>query len=152
MTNEAYDNTTTLDPRIAQRLKHDDKGLVAAVIQQFDTKEVLMVGYMNDEAIRRTLTTGRVTFWSRSRQEYWRKGDTSGHAQYVKSFALDCDGDAILVEVDQVGAACHTGKRSCFEEGDSCLWSWAIEPKNRRVSGERMQRTDPQVGCYMAKP
>ena len=101
MTNEAYDNTTTLDPRIAQRLKHDDKGLVAAVIQQFDTKEVLMVGYMNDEAIRRTLTTGRVTFWSRSRQEYWRKGDTSGHAQYVKSFALDC----------------HTGKRSCFEEG-----------------------------------
>ena len=64
MTNEAYDNTTTLDPRIAQRLKHDDKGLVAAVIQQFDTKEVLMVGYMNDEAIRRTLTTGRVTFWS----------------------------------------------------------------------------------------
>ena len=96
MTNEAYDNSTTLDPRIAERLKRDDKGLVAAVIQQFDTKEVLMVGYMNDEAVRRTLTTGRVTFWSRSRQEYWRKGDTSGHAQYVKSFALDCDGDAIL--------------------------------------------------------
>ena len=117
MTNEAYDNSTILDPRIAERLKRDDKGLVAAVIQQFDTKEVLMVGYMNDEAIRRTLMTGRVTFCSRSRQEYWRKGDTSGHAQYVKSFALDCDGDAILVEVDQVGAACHTGKRSCFEEG-----------------------------------
>ena len=92
MTNEAYDNSTTLDPRIAERLKRDDKGLVAAVIQQFDTKEVLMVGYMNDEAVRRTLTTGRVTFWSRSRQEYWRKGDTSGHAQYAKSFALDCDG------------------------------------------------------------
>ena len=114
MTNEAYDNSTILDPRIAERLKRDDKGLVAAVIQQFDTKEVLMVGYMNDEAIRRTLMTGRVTFWSRSRQEYWRKGDTSGHAQYVKSFALDCDGDAILVEVDQVGAACHTGNESCF--------------------------------------
>ena len=78
MTNEAYDNSTILDPRIAERLKRDDKGLVAAVIQQFDTKEVLMVGYMNDEAIRRTLMTGRVTFWSRSRQEYWRKGDTSG--------------------------------------------------------------------------
>ena len=92
-------------------------GLVAAVIQQYDTHEVLMVGYMNDEALRRTLTTGRVTFWSRSRQEYWRKGDTSGHVQYVKSLALDCDGDAILVQVDQVGAACHTGKRSCFEEG-----------------------------------
>ncbi|KAB7790822.1 phosphoribosyl-AMP cyclohydrolase [Bifidobacterium leontopitheci] len=118
MTDEmAYDNTTTLDPRIAARLKRDAKGLVAAVIQQYDTREVLMVGYMNDEALRRTLTTGRVTFWSRSRQEYWRKGDTSGHVQYVKALSLDCDGDAILVEVDQVGAACHTGKRSCFEQG-----------------------------------
>ncbi|MBW3079962.1 phosphoribosyl-AMP cyclohydrolase [Bifidobacterium saguinibicoloris] len=117
MTDIAYDNTTELDPRIARRLKHDAKGLVAAVIQQYDTHEVLMVGYMNDEALRRTLTTGRVTFWSRSRQEYWRKGDTSGHVQYVKSVALDCDGDALLVEVDQVGAACHTGKRSCFLEG-----------------------------------
>ena len=112
-----YDNTDELDPRIAARLKRDARGLVAAVIQQYDTHEVLMVCYMNDEALRRTLTTGRVTFWSRSRQEYWRKGDTSGHVQYVKSLALDCDGDAILVQVDQVGAACHTGKRSCFEEG-----------------------------------
>ena len=112
-----YDNTDELDPRIAARLKRDARGLVAAVIQQYDTHEVLMVGYMNDEALRRTLTTGRVTFWSRSRQEYWRKGDTSGHVQYVKSLALDCDGDAILGQVDQVGAACHTGKRSCFEEG-----------------------------------
>ena len=112
-----YDNTDELDPRIAARLKRDARGLVAAVIQQYDTHEVLMGGYMNDEALRRTLTTGRVTFWSRSRQEYWRKGDTSGHVQYVKSLALDCDGDAILVQVDQVGAACHTGKRSCFEEG-----------------------------------
>ena len=112
-----YDNTDELDPRIAARLKRDARGLVAAVIQQYDTHEVLMVGYMNDEALRRTLTTGRVTFWSRSRQEYWRKGDTSGHVQSVKSLALDCDGDAILVQVDQVGAACHTGKRSCFEEG-----------------------------------
>ena len=112
-----YDNTDELDPRIAARLKRDARGLVAAVIQQYDTHEVLMVGYMNDEALRRTLTTGRVTFWSRSRQEYWRKGDTSGHVKYVKSLALDCDGDAILVQVDQVGAACHTGKRSCFEEG-----------------------------------
>ena len=112
-----YDNSTALDPRIAARLKRDDKGLVAAVIQQYDTHEVLMVGYMNDEALRRTLTSGRVTFWSRSRQEYWRKGDTSGHVQYVKSLSIDCDGDALLVQVDQVGAACHTGKRSCFLEG-----------------------------------
>lgn len=112
-----YDNTKTLDQRIKDRLKYDDKGLVCTVVQQYDTHEVLMVGYMDDEALRRTLTTGRVTFWSRSRQEYWRKGDTSGHVQYVKGLSLDCDGDAILVEVDQVGAACHTGKRSCFDEG-----------------------------------
>ena len=117
MTDTTYDNSTELDPRIAARLKRDAKGLVAAVIQQYDTREVLMVGYMNDEALRRTLTTGRVTFWSRSRQEYWRKGDTSGHVQYVTGVSLDCDGDALLVEVDQVGAACHTGKRSCFLEG-----------------------------------
>ena len=117
MTDITYDNSTELDPRIADRLKRDAKGLVTAVIQQYDTREVLMVGYMNDEALRRTLTTGRVTFWSRSRQEYWRKGDTSGHVQYVKAVSLDCDGDALLVEVDQVGAACHTGKRSCFQQG-----------------------------------
>lgn len=117
MANIEYDNGVVLDPRIAARLKKDAQGLVAAVVQQFDTGRVLMVGYMDDEALRRTLTTGRVTFWSRSRREYWRKGDTSGHAQYVKSVALDCDGDALLVQVDQVGAACHTGKLSCFDEG-----------------------------------
>jgi phosphoribosyl-AMP cyclohydrolase len=77
-----------------------------------------MVGWMDDEALHRTLTSGRVTFWSRSRSEYWRKGDTSGHAQYVKSVALDCDGDALLVRVDQIGAACHTGARSCFDDHD----------------------------------
>ncbi|MGI5186597.1 phosphoribosyl-AMP cyclohydrolase [Promicromonospora sp. CA-289599] len=106
-----------LDPTISSRLKRDDAGLVAAVVQQHDTGEVLMVGWMDDEALRRTLTEGRVTFWSRSREEYWRKGDTSGHAQYVKAVSLDCDGDALLVQVDQVGAACHTGTRTCFEAG-----------------------------------
>ena len=100
---------------LAARLKRDADHLVCAVVQQFDTREVLMVGWMDDEALHRTLTSGRVTFWSRSRQEYWRKGDTSGHAQFVKSVALDCDGDALLVTVDQVGAACHTGDRTCFE-------------------------------------
>lgn len=90
-------------------------GLLPAVIQQWDTKDVLMVGYMNAEALRRTLTEGRVTFWSRSRQEFWRKGDTSGHAQYVKTAAFDCDADTILVTVDQVGAACHTGAHACFD-------------------------------------
>lgn len=99
---------------VAQRLKRDAHGLVAAVVQQHDTGEVLMLGWMDDEALARTLSTGRVTFWSRSRGEYWRKGDTSGHVQHVRSVALDCDGDALLVRVDQVGAACHTGERTCF--------------------------------------
>ncbi|WP_125777687.1 phosphoribosyl-AMP cyclohydrolase [Antribacter gilvus] len=111
------DTPSRLDPEVAARLKHDDDGLVAAVVQQHDTGDVLMVGWMDDEAVHRTLTEGRVTFWSRSRQEYWRKGDTSGHAQYVRSVAIDCDGDALLVRVDQVGAACHTGARTCFEAG-----------------------------------
>ena len=90
-------------------------GLLPAVIQQWDTREVLMLGYMNAEALRRTLTEGRVTFWSRSRQEFWRKGDTSGHAQYVKSAAFDCDADTLLVTVEQIGAACHTGAHACFD-------------------------------------
>jgi len=108
---------SSLDAVVAARLKRDDHGLVAAVIQQHDTGEVLMLGWMDDEAVHRTLTSGRVTFWSRSRGEYWRKGDTSGHAQYVKGVEIDCDGDALLVRVDQVGAACHTGARTCFDDG-----------------------------------
>ena len=106
-----------LDPTISSRLKRNVDGLVCAVVQQYDSREVLMVGWMDDEALRRTLSEGRVTFWSRSREEYWRKGDTSGHAQYVKTVHLDCDGDALLIEVDQVGAACHTGERTCFLTG-----------------------------------
>lgn len=109
--------SSDLDPHIAARLKRDENGLFAAIIQQHDTAEVLMLGWMNDEALRRTLAEGRVTFWSRSRQEFWRKGDTSGHLQFVKKVQLDCDGDALLIQVDQVGAACHTGTRTCFEAG-----------------------------------
>ena len=108
---------SALDPDVAALLKRDRAGLVVAVVQQYDTDEVLMVGYMNDEALHRTLTTGHATFWSRSRQRYWVKGETSGHVQHVKSVALDCDGDAVLVRVDQVGAACHTGGRTCFDAG-----------------------------------
>src|SRR6476469_9306385 len=107
-----------LDPAVAARLKRDGAGLVAAVVQQYDTGEVLMVGWMDDEALHRTLTTGRATYWSRSRAAYWVKGETSGHVQHVKSVALDCDGDALLVRVDQVGAACHTGSRTCFDGRD----------------------------------
>jgi len=90
-------------------------GLLPAIIQQHDTREVLMLGYMDAEALRRTLTEGRVTFWSRSRQEYWRKGDTSGNHQYVRGAALDCDGDTLLVQVEQLGPACHTGAHACFD-------------------------------------
>ena len=109
---------TSLDEAVAERLKRDAGGLVCAVVQQYDSGEVLMVGWMDDEALHRTLTSGRVTFWSRSRGEYWRKGDTSGHVQHVKTVALDCDGDALLVRVDQIGAACHTGARTCFDDHD----------------------------------
>src|SRR5512144_3371366 len=104
-----------LDPAVATRLKRNDAGLVPAVAQQYDTGEVLMLGWMDDEALHRTLTTGRVTYWSRSRREYWVKGETSGHQQWVRSVALDCDGDTVLVKVDQVGPACHTGERTCFD-------------------------------------
>jgi phosphoribosyl-AMP cyclohydrolase len=108
---------SSLDPAIAARLKRDDHGLFAAVAQQWDTGEVLMVGWMDDEALHRTLTSGRVTYFSRSRGDYWRKGDTSGHVQMVREVRLDCDGDALLVRVDQVGSACHTGDRTCFDAG-----------------------------------
>ena len=108
----------SLDPAVGALLRRDPAGLVAAVVQQHDTGEVLMVAWMDDEALHRTLTTGRATYWSRSRGEYWRKGDTSGHTQHVRSVALDCDGDALLVRVDQVGAACHTGDRTCFDAAD----------------------------------
>jgi len=103
-----------LDPRIAARLKRDPAGLVTAVIQQHDTGEVLMVGWMDDQALHRALSTGLATYWSRSRQRYWVKGETSGNLQRVRSVALDCDGDALLVTVDQTGVACHTGDRTCF--------------------------------------
>ena len=106
---------SALDAGIAARLKRDAAGLIPAVVQQHDTGEVLMVGWMDDEALHRTLTTGRTTFWSRSRQEYWVKGETSGHRQLVKEVRLDCDGDTLLVTVDQQGPACHTGARSCFD-------------------------------------
>ena len=106
----------SLDPAIAARLKRNADGLVCAVAQQRGTGEVLMVAWMDDEALHRTLTTGRATYWSRSRQAYWVKGETSGHVQQVHGVSLDCDGDAVLLTVDQTGPACHTGTRTCFDE------------------------------------
>lgn len=107
--------TTQQVDDVLRRVTFNEHGLFAAIVQQWDSREVLMLGWMDAEAFRRTMTEGRVTFWSRSRQEYWRKGDTTGHVQYVRSAALDCDGDALLLGVDQVGAACHTGTRTCFD-------------------------------------
>ncbi len=95
-------------------LKFDEAGLVAAIAQQHDTNDVLMLAWMSAESIKLTLETGRVTYWSRSRRELWRKGDTSGHSQRLVELRIDCDGDAVLLLVDQTGAACHTGARSCF--------------------------------------
>ncbi len=95
-------------------LKFDKNGLIPAIIQDYKNNQVLMVGYMNQESLRRTLKLGKSCFWSRSRKEYWVKGLTSGHFQFVKSIAYDCDMDALLVKVRQVGKACHTGNRSCF--------------------------------------
>lgn len=121
-----------LDPEVAAVLRRDPTGLVTAVVQQHDSREVLMVAWMDDEALRRTLTTGRATYWSRSRQEYWVKGETSGHRQWVREVRVDCDGDTLLVLVDQEGAACHTGSRTCF---------YRVLPS---VTGER---TAPAVGA-----
>jgi len=103
-----------LAPEVADLLRRDPDGLVAAVVQQHDSGEVLMLAWMDDEALHRTLTTGRATYWSRSRNEYWVKGETSGNRQWVRDVRLDCDGDALLVLVDQEGPPCHTGERSCF--------------------------------------
>ena len=103
---------------IISGLRFDAQQLVCAVIQDHADGTVLMVGWMDAEAVRRTAKTGRSTFWSRSRQEYWVKGETSGHRQHVKQILVDCDADTLLVLVDQEGPACHTGTRSCFEHGE----------------------------------
>ena len=104
-----------LDPGIAALLTRNPDGLVPAVVQEASTKDVLMLAWVDDEALARMLATRRGTYWSRSRREYWVKGESSGHVQHVRDVRLDCDGDTLLVVVDQIGAACHTGDRTCFD-------------------------------------
>jgi len=104
-----------LDPRIAAALTRNPDGLVPAIAQDAATGRVLMLAWMDDEALRRTLATRQATYWSRSRKSYWVKGETSGHTQHVREVRLDCDGDTLLLRVDQVGAACHTGTATCFD-------------------------------------
>lgn len=106
----------TVDPSLLDRVRFGADGLVVAVVQQHDTREVLMVAWMDRAALVETLTTRRGTYFSRSRQERWRKGDTSGHVQHVVRVSTDCDGDTVLLAVDQVGPACHTGTRTCFDD------------------------------------
>lgn len=106
-------------PGWTDTLRWNESGLVCAVAQQHDTGEVLMVAWMDAEALRRTLATGRGTYWSRSREAYWVKGETSGNIQRVLEVRHDCDGDAVLLLVDQTGPACHTGTRSCFDRSRS---------------------------------
>jgi phosphoribosyl-AMP cyclohydrolase len=104
----------TVVDELIRAIAFDGDGLVPAVAQQHDTGEVLMLAWMNREAVAATLTTGRVTYWSRSRGALWRKGESSGHAQKLVELRLDCDGDALLLLVEQTGPACHTNRRSCF--------------------------------------
>lgn len=118
---------------LAETLKYDVHGLIPAVVQDAENNEVLMVGYMNREAVERTLETGRVTYWSRSRRKFWIKGETSGHFQHLVEVRTDCDQDCLLVRVRQEGVACHDGYRSCFYR--------ALEGDELRVVEER--RVDP---------
>ncbi len=118
-----------------QQLKLDDNGLMPAIAQQFDSGEILMMAWMNLASIEETLETGRVCYWSRSRQNFWRKGEESGQIQELKEMRIDCDGDTLLLQVDQTGPACHTGRRSCFffgVEGDDMVIKTdpIIDPKD----------------------
>ena len=103
-----------LTPKTLSKLKFNEQKLIPAIVQDYKTKEILMLAYMNLESIRRTIKLGKTCFWSRSRREYWVKGMTSGHFQFVNGIYYDCDCDTLLIKVRQIGAACHTGKRSCF--------------------------------------
>lgn len=134
-------------------IKFDEKGLAPAVVQDYGTGEVLMVAYMNEESLKKTLETGQSWFYSRSRKELWRKGATSGNTQKVKAVSYDCDGDCILLKVEQQGSACHTGNRSCFYRS---LWSDESSPKSANI-GEMLgklyekvedRRMNPVEGSY----
>ncbi|MFD8499206.1 phosphoribosyl-AMP cyclohydrolase [Amycolatopsis xylanica] len=111
----------SLDPDLAARLKRNADGLICAVVVEHSTSDVLMVAWMDDEALDLTLTTRRATYFSRSRQKLWVKGETSGHTQYVREVRIDCDADTVLLRVDQTGPACHTGEHSCFDSDERLL-------------------------------
>ena len=107
-------NSSLALPEVIEQLAFNEQGLIPVITQDAETKTMLMFAWMNKEALQKTLATKRMTYWSRSRQELWVKGETSGHVQRVISMSFDCDGDAILCQVEQQGAPCHTGRESCF--------------------------------------
>src|SRR5579863_2649130 len=125
------------------QLKFDGNGLIPAIVQEHSTGRVLMMAWMNRASLETTIATGKTHFWSRSRQKFWMKGESSGHTQTVKDIAVDCDGDTLLVQVEQVGAACHEGYRSCFF-------------RSVREGGQGVKITEPQLETpeqiYGAKP
>ena len=124
------EDTTSAVTSVLDALSFDANGLVPAIAQQHDTGEVLMMAWMSRESVRITLAEGRACYWSRSRQALWRKGETSGQVQRLKELRMDCDGDALLVLVDQEGVACHTGRRSCFFHAwHSGQWAVTAEPQ-----------------------
>ena len=114
------------------QLKFNADGLIPAIIQEQSTRRVLMMAWMNQASLEQTIATGRTHFWSRSRNKFWMKGESSGHVQHVKDVAFDCDGDTLLIQVEQVGAACHEGYQSCFF-------------RSVRGSGETVEVTEPQI-------
>jgi len=138
-------------------IKFDENGLVPAITQDYENKEVLMLAYMNEEALKKTIETGKVHYYSRSRKEQWLKGETSGHYQIVKAISYDCDGDTLLIQVEQIGAACHTGHRSCFyrdtELGETSEAAVKVEYFDARVLKEEFEtiierKNNPQEGSY----
>jgi len=136
---------------LIQNLKFDERGLITAVVQDDDSDEILMVAHMNAESLSKTLQTGETWFWSRSRQELWHKGATSGATQRVVDVRLDCDGDALLVRVNPNGPACHTGERSCFLRGaqdvEAAKSEEPVKPKeiDGGKDGPILKRVEPQV-------
>jgi phosphoribosyl-AMP cyclohydrolase len=123
-----------------EKLKFDSDGLIPAIIQDHATGRVLMMAWMNRASLQTTLSSGKTHFWSRSRQKFWMKGETSGHVQLVKDVAFDCDGDTLLLQVEQLGPACHEGYRSCF------FRSVAPDGASERVTEARLQTTEEIYG------
>ncbi|WP_091967267.1 phosphoribosyl-AMP cyclohydrolase [Propionibacterium cyclohexanicum] len=130
--------SSELPAELATRLRRNEAGLVPAIVQDATSKRVLMMAWMNDEALALTLATRHATYWSRSRQELWVKGETSGHTQHVREVRIDCDGDTLLLSVDQIGGACHTGAESCFDAG-------GIVPMPQSAATRATQRQGAQL-------